>query len=96
MARIGRPTVETVLSADERDPGALGVASRERPALVMRCRIVLAAAEAEANGAITAGLGCTRRRPASGAGSQSGASTAFMTSRARGSRARSRTPTWSG
>jgi transposase len=59
MARIGRPTAEVLLSEEER-------ATLERwarwptsaQALALRCRIVLAAAGGQANGAIASSLGC--------------------------------------
>ena len=59
MARIGRPPAKVVLSADERE--TLERWAR-RPtsaqALALRCRIVLAAADGDANGAIATQLGC--------------------------------------
>jgi transposase len=59
MARRGRPTSEVALSADER---ATLERWARRPksaqALALRCRIVLAAADGEANGEIAARLGC--------------------------------------
>ena len=59
MARIGRPTAEVMLSADERE--TLERWAR-RPtsaqALALRCRIVLAAADGRANGEIATRLGC--------------------------------------
>ncbi|MGO8685347.1 MAG: IS630 family transposase [Thermoleophilia bacterium] len=59
MARIGRPTAEVLLSAEERE--TLERWAR-RPtsaqALALRCRIVLAAAGGAANGEIAARLSC--------------------------------------
>jgi transposase len=59
MARPGRPTAEVVLDEQERE--TLERWAR-RPtsaqALALRCRIVLAAADGQANGVIAAQLGC--------------------------------------
>ena len=57
MARMGRPTAEIVLTDEERE---LRWARRPKSAqaLALRCRIVIAAAEGDANQKIAARLGC--------------------------------------
>ena len=58
LARRGRPTAEVVLSAEERETlERWAKRPKSAQALALRCRIVLAAAGGEANGAIAARLG---------------------------------------
>jgi transposase len=59
MARRGRPTAEVVLSSEERETlERWARRPKSAQALALRCRIVLAAAEGEANGEIASRLGC--------------------------------------
>jgi transposase len=59
MARRGRPTSEVALSAEERETlERWARRPKSAQALALRCRIVLAAANGEANGGIAARLGC--------------------------------------
>jgi Integrase core domain. len=59
MARRGRPTSEVALSDDERETlERWARRPKSAQALALRCRIVLAAANGEANGEIAARLGC--------------------------------------
>jgi len=59
MARRGRPTAEVVLSGEERETlERWARRPKSAQALAVRCRIVLAAAEGEANGEIASRLGC--------------------------------------
>jgi transposase len=59
MARRGRPTPEVALSDDERETlERWARRPKSAQALALRCRIVLAAANGEANGEIAARLGC--------------------------------------
>ena len=89
---------EVVVSAEERE-----VLERwaRRPssaqALAFRCRVVLAAAEGRSSTEIAAELGCALTRSGSGVvGLRGRGWMGFMTSRGRGSRARSVTRTLSG
>src|SRR3954468_1795824 len=59
MARRGRPTVEIILSADERRTlQRWGQRHSSSQALALRCKIVLACARGDAHGEIAAKLGC--------------------------------------
>ena len=59
MARRGRPTSVVTLNADERQTlERWGRRPTSAQALALRCHIVLAAANGEANGEIAASLGC--------------------------------------
>lgn len=59
MARRGRPTVAITLTGDERKTlERWARRHNSSQALALRCRIVLAAAEGKAKGAIAAELGC--------------------------------------
>ena len=60
MAQRGRPVVQVVLSEEERETlERWARRPKSAQALVLRCRIVLAAAAGETNAAIAARLGCS-------------------------------------
>ena len=60
MARRGRPSVQVVLSNEERETlERWARRPKSAQALALRCRIVLAAAEGETNTEIAVGLGCS-------------------------------------
>lgn len=61
MGRVGRPTVEIVLSEDERATlGRWARRSSSSQALALRSRIVLACGQGQANTAIASSLGCNQ------------------------------------